>query len=146
MIITYINNEKLVAAAKQLPNEGKLALSHEQLLYLNIDDRYIHELCQLIVEVKVDKPDYFSIGMGAHISIIYPNEFISPGFELNKHYQFHINNLFRAETHQAIYYALTIHSPELMQIRYDNNLGSQLNLNGYIVDMHTTIGKIHKDK
>lgn len=144
MIVSQIINEPLITLAKQLPNEGKLTLSNDQLLYLDIDDRFIHELYQLIAEDNINKPDYFTIGIGAHISIIYPNELTAPRYELQKKYRFHIDSLFRAETHQAIYYALTIHSPELMQIRYDNNLASKLNLNGYIVDMHSTIGKITK--
>ncbi len=144
LIITPISNQHLIEYAKMLPHQGALKLSADKLLYVDIDDRYIHKLCPLLNEPYVEKPDYFSIGIGSHISVIYPNELEVPKFNHGVLIDFEVNSLFSAETTDKIYFALTIHSPRLLEIRLKNKLPKKLNLNGYIVDLHTTIGIIRK--
>ena len=144
IIVTSIENKKLLDIARALPKYGRLKVHEKQLVYLDIDNRFINELCPLIEHEKVEKPDYFSMGIGAHISIIYPNETMKPIFESNQIIHFQIANLFKAETSQAIYYGLVMESPDLIKIRKANNLSEQMNFNGYIIDIHATIGKIKK--
>lgn len=140
LIVEELNNPKIVSAAKNFPNEGIIKLSQDNLLYLDIDDRFINELCPLFDSSKIVKPDYFSIGIGAHISIIYPNEISSPIYdESDIKYHFEIDTLFKASTEDKTYYALSIVAPELLKIRNLNGLHSDLNLDGYLVEMHTTI-------
>lgn len=143
--ITSFRNKKLLEHAKTLSHQGCIKLSPEKLLYLDIDDRYIHDLCPMLDDPNIEKPDYFSMGIGSHISVIYPNEFHQSIFKVGMNTTFEINNLFRAETNEKIYFALTVNSPELLKIREMNQLDKKLNLNGYIVDMHTTIGVIRKN-
>lgn len=140
--ITQIKNEKLLETAKLLPCQGSIKLSPGKLLYLNIDDQFIHELHPLIEQQNVEKPDYFSMGIGAHISIIYPNEQNELNFIENQPVEFKIGHFFKAKTHYATYFALTVFSPELLKIRRAHHLEKRLNLNGFIVPMHITIGKI----
>ena len=138
--IVRLENAKLLEHAMRLPQKGTIKLTRENLLYLDIDDGFIHQLCPLLTGRNIRKPDYFSMGIGSHISIIYPNEFDSPIFQLGLKVSFRVIEFFRAETEDRIYYALTVGSQALSQIRSMNRLDNKLNLNGYIVDMHTTIG------
>ncbi len=141
LILSPLKNENLLKTALSFPTHGTLTLSKGKLLYLDIDDRYINRLCPLLQNNKVDKPDYFSMGMGAHISVIYPNEISNPIFEPRQKVSFQVGDLLQAKTPKAIYYILTVQSPELLQIRSMNNLGNTLSLNGLLVDLHITIGK-----
>lgn len=144
LIITALTNSRLIEHARTLPQQGILKLSTENLLYVDIDDRYIDDLCPLLNDLCVQKPDYFSIGIGSHISVIYPNEFENPTYHLGALISFEIDKLFRAETAEKIYFALSIYSPEIFEIRSQNNLHHKLNLNGWIVHLHTTIGVFQK--
>ena len=142
IIITPLKNAKLLATAKLLPQQGILRLSHEKLLYLDIDDRFINELHPLIGETEVEKPDYFSIGMGAHISIIYPNEGKEIAFIENQAFKFQVENFFKAQTPHAIYFAISVFSSDLINIRRTHCLEDKLNFKGFGVPMHITIGKV----
>ncbi len=144
LTISAIPNPELIDAAKSLPNQGILKISEERLVYLDIDDNYIHHLFPFIEYPCVTKPDYFSTGIGAHISVIYPNECNYALIERDVMFRFEVHHLFMAKTVDAIYFALTVKAPELLQIRRKNNLSNKLNLNGYNVDMHITIGKVEK--
>ncbi len=146
LIISAIPNNELIETAKTLPRLGALKVSDERLVYLDIDDNYIHELFPLIDYPGVNKPDYFAAGIGAHISIIYPNEYNYALIEKQSMFQFEVNHLFMAKTNDAIYFALSVNAPDLLTIRRKNNLSTKLNLNGYRVDMHITIGKIENLK
>ena len=143
LIITPIDNQPLIKVARNLPNIGVIK-NYNDFVYLAIDDGYIHSLFPLLNDKEVEKPDYFSIGIGTHISVIYPDEMKNPQIELDRQIDFQIVELLKAETIDAIYYVLRVSSPELIQIRKMNNLGEKLNLNGYIIDLHTTIGKKSK--
>ncbi len=144
LIITPVDNQALIQAARKLPNVGVTKI-YNNFVYLAIDDRYIHALSPLLNDNNIEKPDYFSDGIGTHISIIYPDEMNDPQLELERQISFQVVELLKAETIDAIYYVLRVNSPELIQIRKMNKLGEKLNLNGYIIDLHTTIGKKSKD-
>lgn len=142
LFITPVPNHDLIEKAKTLSKQGALKISDERLVYLDIDDHYIHQLFPLIGYIGVRKPDYFSMGIGAHISVIYPNEHTTDIHENKSTYSFEVISLFKAQTEDAIYFALKVKSPELLQLRKQYQLGPQLNLNGYSIDLHITIGKI----
>ncbi|WBV65335.1 hypothetical protein PGH44_12590 [Legionella pneumophila] len=74
-IHSALNNPALLNKAMQLKSIGKVALSQNQLTYLKIHDEWIHELFPLLQNEQIRKPDYFgNESIGAHISIIYPEE------------------------------------------------------------------------
>lgn len=58
-----------------LPNFGTLKNANG-FVYLDIDNKYIHELIQFIEKSGFQKPPYFEDidVLGAHITVIYPNE------------------------------------------------------------------------
>ena len=52
-----------------------LKLEQDGFLYLDLDDRYIHDLIKWIEERGFEKPPYFGNGLvGAHITIVMPDE------------------------------------------------------------------------
>lgn len=69
----------------QLSRQGTLKQAG-RFVYVDLDDGYIHQLIQLVSEKGFEKPPYFEpsekgaaigshvIGVGAHISVIYPDE------------------------------------------------------------------------
>ncbi|HHW3788005.1 TPA: hypothetical protein ACT9MN_002695, partial [Legionella pneumophila] len=73
--ILQLNNPALLNKAMQLKSIGKVAISQNQLTYLKIHDEWIYELFPLLQNEQIRKPDYFgNESIGAHISIIYPEE------------------------------------------------------------------------
>jgi len=76
LVIQKLNNLELIKVAKSLDNEG-VVLQDGNYTYLKISDDFIHKLYHLIKENNhLQKPDYFGekYAIGAHITIIYPNE------------------------------------------------------------------------
>lgn len=49
-------------AVSRLQSRGKLAISKNNLLYLKIDDSYIHSLFPFLKEQDINSPDYFDEG------------------------------------------------------------------------------------
>lgn len=96
--ILQLNNPALLNKAMQLKSIGKVAISQNQLTYLKIHDEWIHELFPLLQNEQIRKPDYFgNESIGAHISIIYPEEntTINPK-ELDEEHRFKIKNIIKA--------------------------------------------------
>jgi Swiss Army Knife, 2H phosphoesterase domain len=70
---------------RELPHEGTLR-QVGCFVYVDLDDGYIHQLIRLISEEGFEEPPYFEptekaasigshiIGVGAHISVMYPDE------------------------------------------------------------------------
>ncbi|CEG58221.1 hypothetical protein [Legionella fallonii] len=140
--ITKLNNDKLLQAARALELSGILARSTNNLIYLDIDDAYIHHLYPLLNQQQATKPNYFGPSLiGAHISVIYPEEtFIFDEKDLGKKYQFKIRELVIAEINLKKYYALLVDCPDLLKLRNKHGLSEQLNFKGYWIDLHITIG------
>lgn len=128
-----------------LPTEGKVKQAVNGFLYLDIDDRYIHEIFPLLKQSNLQKPDYFSMEtnfIGAHISIIYPDELIEVKTDLiGKQYAFTINGLFFTEILNTRYFALKVQAPGLLAVRAQYALPEQLKIYGYHIDFHITIAK-----
>lgn len=140
--ITKLNNPDLIKAASHLTTFGKLAISANNLVYLDIDDAYIHQLFPLLNNQQIQRPDYFNKGsIGAHVSVIYPEE-KTPVMEkyLNKEYHFKIRELAVAEINLKNYYALLLEAPMLVQLRANHGLPDKLNFKNNWIDFHITIG------
>lgn len=78
MKIPLITNLKVLLlnkATSKFPSTGKIAVSNNNLTYLDIDDEYVHQLFPLLKNFNIKKPDYFGEDSeGAHITVIYPEE------------------------------------------------------------------------
>jgi hypothetical protein len=140
--ITKLNLPRLLDAASCLPSTGKLALSGNGLIYLDIDDKYIHQLLPLLQNQQIKKPDYFfEGGVGAHISVIYPEENKQFNQEnLGKKSHFSVEDIVMAEIDLKQYYILLVQSPFLIQVRKESGLSKLLNFKNYLIEFHITIG------
>jgi hypothetical protein len=140
--ITQLTNPVLMQASLSLDAIGKIAISANDLLYLKVEDAYIHQLFPLLQNKNAQKPDYFGSGsVGAHISIIYPEEttFI-PSLHCNEKHSFLVKELVAAELGAKTYYAIAVEAPSLLQLRRKYALPDQLCLKGYLISFHITIG------
>ncbi len=134
----------ILGIIRQLPSDGVLTCNHNGLVYLDVTDDYIHRLFPLICDPHVYKPDYFNEEdpIGAHISVIYPEE-ISSEFaiaELGQRYEFSADRLFCAELNAKNYYVLRIISEPLLKLRQQYGLPEKLHYQGYQLDLHITVG------
>jgi len=140
--LTTLNIPELKHAAALLPATGKLAISHNHLVYLDIDDNYIYQLFPLLKTPHIEKPNYFSTyGVGAHISVIYPeeNKILQQKY-LGQEYHFTLQEMVIAEINLKKYYILLVQSPALLHIRRKHELPDKLNFKNYEIGFHITIG------
>ena len=142
-IIKHLTAPRLINAAAQLPLQGKLSISTNNLVYLDIENDYIHHLYPLLGLPQVVLPNYFNQdGIGAHISVIYPEELHSVSIqELGNTYQFSVKELVSAQFEHKTYYVLLVKSAALLQLRQCYHFTDYLNFKGYKIDLHITIGK-----
>lgn len=141
-LIKKLDIPELISAASRFKLSGKLTKSENNLIYLDIDDAYVHELFPLLKNKQVEKPDYFKKGSaGAHITIIYPEENKKINEEdLNKKHNFLIENIVTAEIGPKTYYVLLVESSSLLQLRRKYDLSDLLCFKGYSIGFHITIG------
>ena len=140
--ITIFTNADIIQQASRLTSSGKIAVTNTNLVYLKIDDNYIHELYPLLTKTSIQKPNYFSPGAeGAHISVIYPeeNRMITTQ-ELNQQHHFTIKNIATAEINHKIYYVLLAEAPSLIELRRRYQLPDLLSFRGYAIGFHITFG------
>lgn len=144
--IVKLANPNLLKAAHHLPAKGRLAISENKLVYLDIDDDYIHQLFPYLKNQSIIKPDYFGEkSIGAHITVIYPEEQKTiKQKEFNQEHLFSIKELVTAEIGPKLYYVLLVESPSLLQLRKKYNLPDLLNFKGYSIGFHITIGTAYK--
>ncbi|WP_298626127.1 hypothetical protein [uncultured Legionella sp.] len=137
-----LNNPELLRSASCLDAFGRLALSASKLIYLDIDDAYIHHLFPLLNNTEIKKPDYFKEGsVGAHITVAYPEEqSIFDKKDYGKEYHFKVKELVVADINLKKYYVLLVESPMLRQLRTKHGLPEQLNFKQHLIDFHITIG------
>ncbi len=70
--------EFLQDVAQNLPLSGTLKQEQNGFTYVDLDDRYIHELIQILPIDGFEKPPYFGPGLiGAHITVVMPDEWIN---------------------------------------------------------------------
>lgn len=121
---------------------GYLSITAENLVYLDINDDYIHQLFPLLQNNLITKPDYFGENLiGAHISVIYPEENKLVREEcLNKKHYFNIKDLYVATLNCKKYYVITVASHTLLQLREKYGLPEMLCFKGHMIEFHITIG------
>ena len=144
-VIEKLHLPDLIENASKLAACGYLHISKNNLLYLDIDDQYIHQLFPFLQIPAVNKPNYFGISKaGAHVSVIYPEENITiDAHDLYAQHEFNIQGICSAELGLKKYYVLMVESPTLLQIRKKYGLSDLLPFKGYWIGFHITIGK-HK--
>lgn len=135
---------ELMHAASQLPCIGELAISNNRLLYVDVDDAYIHQLFPLLKNKAIHKPDYFNKNkgsVGAHVTVIYPEENKNiDSVDLGIKHQFVIKNFVAATLGAKKYYILLVESPTLLHLRRKYHLPDLLCFKGYSIGFHITIG------
>lgn len=128
-------------AVANLPTVGKLAIAGE-IVYLDIDDEFIHQGYPMLKKPSIEKPNYFGDdAIGAHITVIYPeeNQQIDQVY-LGEQHLFSIRGVFSADINLKRYYVLMVKAPTLLQLRRKYGLGEKLLFKDYLIDLHITIG------
>lgn len=139
--IVPLDKPALLARALQLEPSGRIAISSNELVYLKIDDDWIHALYPYLHHETLKKPDYFANeGIGAHISVIYPeeNKIIGPQ-ELGQIHYFKFKAVIKVALGIKYYYVLTIEAPSLTALRRAYDLPNLLNFKGYAINLHITL-------
>lgn len=128
----------------KLPTIGHIAKAKSGLIYLNVDDRYIHDVFPLLSYTKAQKPNYFDYdtdAIGAHISIVYPEEnFLFHALDEGGRHSFSVEGLVYTELLNHRYFALKIQAPTLIVLRQRAGLRKKLCFKNYSIDLHMTIG------
>lgn len=136
-----LNFPHLINDARCLLSKGHTDKTENNLFCLKIDDAYIHQLFPLLKDEHVKKPDYFGEkSVGAHITIIYPEENKKINVhDLQQEHSFFVKDIVTVEIGQKIYYVLLVDSPSLLQLRRKYGLSDLLCFKGYSVGFHITI-------
>lgn len=158
MIIECSNPKEIAFSYKEICNPTLLEYAKNKLslqgilkqddsgsyCYLKIQDDFIFELLPLINEPGLSIPDYFPprYDTGAHISVIYPEEMPPEKIiidELEQSFSFEATGLLSISVFNKTFFALTVLSPSLKQLRLKYNLPTKLNYRGLLVPFHITI-------
>jgi len=158
MIIECTNPKEISFSYKEICNPtlleyAKNKLSPQGILkqddsgsycYLKIQDNFIFELFPFIKEPGLSIPDYFPprYDTGAHISVIYPEEMPPEKInmdELEQSFSFELASFLSISIFNKKFFALTVSSPALKQLRLKYNLPTKLNYRGLLVPFHITI-------
>lgn len=149
LIVNSVELIGLKEKLQSLSSEGKLTETEQGLIYLDIDDGYIHEIHSLLQPHQAEKPPYFDEiyhGVGAHISVFYPEE----GFSLKKEdwdrtHSFKVEKLFSADINETRYYVLPAFAPTLTTLRLKYGASKKLPYKDHLIDFHITIGMKNHD-
>ena len=132
--------EVLTYAKQHFPSSGVLKNTNG-FVYLDISDRFIHELVPLIQESGFETPPYFGKESlaGAHISVIFPEELKDVVIdECGKRFSFQLTKcitLFPEQFKGVVeFYFLIVEAPEL------NDLREKYGLAKCEYNFHITIG------
>ncbi len=133
---------KIIENAQRLSSTGSTQKTENNLFCLNIDDTYIHQLYPLLEDERIKKPDYFGEkSVGAHITIIYPEESKNiNAHDLQQEHSFFVKDIVTTEIGQKTYYVLLVEAPSLLRLRKKYNLPDLLSFKGYSIGFHITIG------
>jgi hypothetical protein len=146
--IIKLNLPELLQATTDLPLSGKLMKSANNLVYLDVDDDYVHRLFPLLIQKLpenfsgIKKPDYFGKGSaGAHVSVIYPEENkVIQLKDLNQVHHFKIKEFVAADIGAKKYFVLLVESESLLALRRKYGLSDLLCFKGYGIGFHVTVG------
>ncbi len=143
--IVFLDCPQLIDEAMSFAPIGETRLSDNHLMYLKVDDHYVHQLFSLLPNHHLlRKPDYFEgiFNDGAHVSIIYPEERISiDRHDLSQTHRFDIKDVIQATLDDKTYYVLRVASVSLTALRAKYGLFSHLCFKGYAIDFHITLGR-----
>lgn len=145
-----LNYPKLLKMAKSLlPLHGRLEYDEvHPYCYVKANDDFIYKLFPLITHHKVQMPNYFSPPKmaGAHITVVYANEPRADDMKqdikmgkIGSDFNFSIENFIKVSAFQKSFYALTVYSPELEELRSHYDLSVKPNYYGLLVPFHITI-------
>lgn len=141
IILTELPSKAALQVVKALNTEGVIQ-QRGDYCYLKIDDNYIHHLQPILTEYgNIAKPAYFAPleDIGAHISIIYPEEGIVQNDVGQKH-TFSICGLIKAKYGMQEYFALIVNSPSLAAFRQTHHLAAKPTFKGQEIMFHITVG------
>lgn len=145
LIYEKISSPDLSNILFSLPKTGNVKQAHSGLIYLDIDNRYINDIFDMLRHYDLEKPDYFSIKteeIGAHISIAYPNEKVPENIKFIGELQpFSVELIFSTNLNDVRYFALKVQSASLQAIRNELGLPNKLQLDNFLVDFHITVAK-----
>lgn len=142
IILTELAGDNVLHVTQRLTAEGVIQ-QRDNFCYLKIDDDYIHLTHPLLNEYGViEKPAYFipPDDVGAHISIIYPEENKVPQMAIEQKHHFSICGLLKAQYGSKEYFALAVHSPSLTAFRQKHHLAAKPRFKGQEIFFHITIG------
>ena len=135
---------RLLETAFTLSLHGRLSLSPNRLLYLNIDNHYITTLYPLIKKYipQIIKPNYFGRhSAGAHISVIYPEERVNiRDKDVGSLHHFKITGSYTALVGTKTYFVLGVEAPTLTQLRHQYGLSHKLTFKNCLIGLHITVG------
>lgn len=142
IMITNALSIPLIKKARLLNNHGRI-MKDNDYFFLKIDDDFIHKLYpELTSYENIQKPDYFADPqkIGAHISIIYPEEkTLLHSENLGGIHTFQIKDLCKTILDLKEYYVLRVDSPSLDDLRIRHNLPLQPKYKDQIFGFHITI-------
>ncbi len=141
-LIEQLNLPHLLDEVSHLQCHGRLAMTSNHFVYLDIDDAFIHRLFPFIKTPQIIKPDYFGEELvGAHITVFYPEENVKLNKkELGQEHHFTVQNIVAAGLGLKTYYVLLVESPTLLQLRKQYKVPDLLCFKGYSIGFHITIG------
>lgn len=136
-------DEPISQVLQSLAKHGPIVKKRDHYTYIDIDDRYVHDVYPLIETAERLKPNYFckqSEFIGAHVSLLYPKELLTSNVLLTKHaLKFDIKGLFSANILNKRYFALQVESTEITALRHQNGLADLLQFKGYPIFPHITV-------
>jgi hypothetical protein len=127
---------------KSLIHRGSLAITPSGLVYLSVDDDFIYRAFAQLADSQAVLPDYFNDPyLGAHISIIYPEEHKLTSIENEGTcYPFTLIGLASMVIFPKRYYFLQVQAPDLMSLRRSFGLSDKLLFKNHWIDLHITVG------
>lgn len=150
VVFTHLTDADLLKSVGGLQTKGWIEQTDEYC-YLNIDDGFVHSAFPQLAAFGdgIQKPDYFhaSDAIGAHISVIYPEEHVELLREnMGQIHHFQLGRLIKAQYDVSTYFILSVISPSLNCLRQMHHLAVQPTFKGQQIMFHITIGVRHQDE
>lgn len=139
---TKLHLPRLLSVAKKIPPVGYIQATEDNLIYLDVDDAFVHSLFPLLHHKAARKPNYFEENLiGAHISVIYPEEArLLRAEDSGQEHRFSLLDVYSAELDDRLYFVLMIESPSLVAFRQRYGLEDQPTFKQHRIKLHITIG------
>lgn len=137
--LTFASEEMLAFSREKLASSGILK-NEGGFVFVDVDDNYIHELIKFIEKEGFVKPPYFGDCLvGAHITVIYPEEMTEqPIEEIGQtiHFTLRECQVIRPHKMEGIeeVYFIVVEAPELDVLRQKYHLPRRQ------YDFHITVG------